>query len=130
MIEVATIDRNVDILGVIGHLKEIDFAWRGGDELWLSLSSSLLTIVAIIYRSNYSLYIITSYKETERREYADGLSYNEIKKLKVTKEHKYTLFTVPWMDEILESSTRHILIVWCIFLPIREHWMDRWFMVF
>ena len=34
------------------------------------------------------------------------------------------------MDDIPESTKPHILIEWCIFPPIRDHWMDRWYMVF
>ena len=33
MIAVATMDNNAKILRVIGHLREIGFAWRGGYEL-------------------------------------------------------------------------------------------------
>ena len=94
-------DHNAEILRVIRHLREIDSTWRGGDELCHSLSSSLLTIVDTIARSDDALYSITSYKETKRREYVDGLSYNEIKNLKITKENIYTLFRVPGMNHIL-----------------------------
>ena len=37
MIAVATINNNVEILRVIGHLREIGSPWRGGDELHRSL---------------------------------------------------------------------------------------------
>ena len=130
MIVVATIDHNVDILGVISGLKEIDFSWRGGDELWLSLSSALLTIVDMIAILNDAWYSITSYMETKRREYVDGLSYNEIKKLKIPKEHIYTLFRVLGTYDISESSRPHISIKWCICQPIRDHWMEIWYMAF
>ena len=33
MIAMATMDNNDEILRVIGHLREIGFAWKGGDEL-------------------------------------------------------------------------------------------------
>ena len=33
MIAVDTMNKNVEILRVIGHLREIGSAWRGGDEL-------------------------------------------------------------------------------------------------
>ena len=48
MIAVATMDNNVKILRVIGHLREIGYAWRGGDEIHRSLSDSLLSIVDTI----------------------------------------------------------------------------------
>ena len=66
----------------------------------------------------------------KRQEYADGLSYNEVKKLKITKEYIYTLFRLPGTDEISEITKPHISIEWCTFPPIRDHWMDRWYMVF
>ena len=37
MIVVATMDNNAEILRVIGDLREIGSAWRGGDELCYSL---------------------------------------------------------------------------------------------
>ena len=87
MIAVATMDNNAEILRVIGHLKDVVSTWRGGYELRQSLSNSLLTIVDTIARSNDALYSITSYRERKRQEYLDGLSYYEVKKMKITKEH-------------------------------------------
>ena len=76
MIAVATMDNDAEILRVIGHLKEIGSSWRGGHELCRSLSVSFLTIVDTISRLNDVLYGITSYRETKRREYVDGLIYS------------------------------------------------------
>ena len=90
MITVATMDNNVEILMVICHLREIGFAWRGGYDLIRSLSDSFFTIVDTITRSNDALYSIASYKERKRQQYVDGLSYNEVKKLKIKKTtHPY-----------------------------------------
>ena len=50
MIAVATMGNNAEILRVIGHLREIGFALRGGDELRRSLSDSLLSIIDTIAR--------------------------------------------------------------------------------
>ena len=58
MIAVATMDHNAEILRVIGHLREIGFPWRGGDELHHSLSYSLLSIVDKISILNDALYTI------------------------------------------------------------------------
>ena len=85
MIVVATMDNNVEILRFIAHFREIGSAWRGGDELCHSLSDSLLSIVDRIARSNDALYSIASYKERKRQQYADGLSYNEVKNMKNNK---------------------------------------------
>ena len=130
MIAVAAVDHNADILRVIGHLRDIDSSWRGGDELCRSLSASLLTIVDTNDISNDDLYCIASYREIKWQEYADGLSYNEIKKPKITKENIYSQFRVSRMDFILESSIPHISIEWCICQTIRDHWMDKWYIAF
>ena len=82
MIAVASMDKNAEILRVIGHLREIGSTWRGGDELYHSLSDSLLTIIDTITTLNDALYSIASYRERKRQQYADGLSYNKVKKLK------------------------------------------------
>ena len=82
MIAMATMDNNANILRVIGHMREIGFAWRGGDELCRSLLDSLLSIVDTIARSNDALYSIASYRERKRQQYVDGLSYNDVKKPK------------------------------------------------
>ena len=118
MIAVAAMDNNAEILMVIGHLREIGYAWRGGDEMRHSFSDSLLTTVDMITRLNDALYSITSYREMETQRYADLLSYNKVKKLQRTKEHIYTLFRLTRTDDIS--------IEWCNFPPIRDHWMDRW----
>ena len=130
MIAVATMDNNVEILRFIAHLREIGSTWRGGDELCRSLPDSLLTIVDTIARSDDALYSIALYRERKRKQYVDGLSYNEVKKLKITKQHIYTLFRLPRMDDIPEINRPHISIEWCTFPPIRDHWMDSWYMVF
>ena len=62
--------------------------------------------------------------------YVDGLSYNDMKKLKITKAQLYSHFRVPGTNDILDISRPHILIEWCIYQPIRDHWMDIWYMVF
>ena len=130
MIAVAAMDNNVEILRVIGHLREIGSAWRRGDEMRHSLSDSLLTTVDTITRLNDALYSITSYRERKTQQYADGLCYNKVKKLQRTKEHIYTLFRLTRMDDIPEITKPHISIEWCNFPPIRDHWMDRWYMLF
>ena len=110
MIVVATMDQNANILRVIGHLRDIGSPRRGGDEWCLSLLASLLTIVDSINRLNDTLYNIASYRERKRQEYAHGLSYKEIKKIKISKEHIYTLFRVPGVDDIPKRNRPHISI--------------------
>ena len=95
MIVVATMDHNANILRVIGHLRDISSPWRGGDEWCLSLLALLLTIVDSINRLNDALYSIASYRKRKIQEYDHGLRYKEIKNIKISKEHIYTLFRVP-----------------------------------
>ena len=90
MIAVTIMDHNADIFRVIGHLQNIGSAWRGGNELCRSLSVSSLTIVDSYNISNDVVYSIASYIERKQQEYVDGLSYNDIKNMKITKEHIYT----------------------------------------
>ena len=66
----------------------------------------------------------------KRKQYANGLSYNEVKILKIMKQHIYTLFIFPRMDDIPEINKPHIYMDWWTFPPIRDNWMDRWYMVF
>ena len=86
MIAMVAMDHTTNILRVIGHLRDIGAAWRGGDELCCSLSASLESIVDIISRSNDAFYNIALYRNRKRQEYSNGMSYNDIKKLKITKE--------------------------------------------
>ena len=76
------------------------------------------------------MYSIAYYKERKGKQYADGLSYNEVKKLKIIKQAIYSLFRLPGTNDIPEISRPHISIEWCTFPPIRDNWMDRWYMVF
>ena len=123
-------DHNVDILRLIGHLRDIGAAWMGGDELCRSLLASLESIVDTISRSNDVLYSMVSYIEIKWQEYANGLSYNDIKKLKITKAQIYSQFRVLETNNIPKTTRPYISIEWWIFQPIRDHWMDRSYMVF
>ena len=73
MIAVDTMDHNVDILRVIGHLRDIGTAWKGRGELCYSFLASLTNIVDTINISNDTLHSIASYKERKQQEYHDGL---------------------------------------------------------
>ena len=46
-------------------------------------------------RSNGVLKDIATYRERTRKKYVDGLSYHEVKKLKITKQHIFSLFRDP-----------------------------------
>ena len=133
MIAVATMDHNnAEILRFIVRLREIGSAWRGGDELRRSLSDSLLYIVDTIASSNDALYSIASYRERKRQQYADGLSYNEIKKLRITKQAIYSLFRLPRMDDIPKITGHIFLLSGALFHPSKTiGWIcGTWFLTF
>ena len=123
-------DTNAEILIELAQLIGLSTAFSGGDRIRRSLASTLDAIVETITLSNNILYDITSYRERKRREYADGLSYSAIKKLKITKEHIFSLFRDPRMREIPNANRPHISIKWCTYQPFVDNWMDRWYMVF
>ena len=109
-IVVAAMDTNAEILIELAQLRGLSTAFSGGDRIRRSLASTLDAIVETITLSNNVLYDITSYRERKRREYADGLSYNAIKKLKSTKEHRFSLFRDPRTGQIPNSTKPHISI--------------------
>ena len=96
-----------------------------------SLASTLDVIVDTISLSSNVLYDITSYRERKRQEYTDGLEYNAIKKLKITKEHIiFSLFRDPHTGEIPNANRPHISIEWCTFQPFVDNKLGRWYVVF
>ena len=123
-------DPNAEILIELAQLRGLSTAFSGGDRIRRSLASTLDAIVETITLSNNILYDITSYRERKRREYADGLSYSAIKKLKITKEHIFSLFRDPRTGEIPNENRPHISIEWYTYHPFVDNWMDRWYMVF
>ena len=129
IIRVAIMDQNVDILREIGHLRYIGVTW-GGDELCHSLVTSLDVIVDTISCSNDALYNKESYRERKLQEYVDGLSYSDVKKIKISKQRIYSLFRVPGTDVIPYTGRAHISIEWCIFQPLIDQLMDRWYVIF
>ena len=110
--------------------------WFGGvdmnceDELHRSLSTSLESIIDTINRLNNALYNVALYRERKPQEYDDGLSYKDMKKLKITKEKIYSHFIVPRTNAIPDTRRAHISIECCICQPIREHRMNIWYMDF
>ena len=123
-------DTNDEILIELSHMRGLSTAFSAGDRIQRSLASTLDAIVETISLSSNILYDITSYIEIKRQEYADGIDYNAIKKLKLTKEHIFSLFRDPRMGEIPNENRPHISIEWCTFHPFVDNWMDRWHMVF
>jgi hypothetical protein len=123
-------DTNAEILIELAQLRGISAAFSGGDRIRRSLASTLDAIVDTISQSTNVLYDIASYRERKRQQYADGLDYNAVKKLKISKEVIFALFRDPRTGEIPNASKPHISIEWCTFQPFVDNWMDRWYMVF
>ena len=72
-------------------------------------------IVETISLLSNILYDITSYRERKGQEYDDGIDHNAIKKLKIAKEHVFSLFRDPRTGEIPNANRPHISIEWCTF---------------
>ena len=110
--------------GTLAHLLE------GGDRLRESLSDALDTITNTIVEAQGALYNISSYRESRRQYYSDGLSYKDIKDLKITKDKLFSLFQDPSTRLVPSTSWAHISIDWCIEPNKMANWMDHWYMVF
>ena len=65
-----------------------------------------------------------------RQYYSDGLSYKDIKNLKITKEKLISLFWNPSTVLLSPTSRAHISINWCMEPNVKANWMDCWYMVF
>ena len=91
-------DTNAKILIELGHLRGLSTTFSGGDRIRRSLASTLDEIVKTISLPSNILYDITSYRERKRQEYADGIGYNAIKKLKLPPKSIYfrCLGTLAW----------------------------------
>ena len=95
-----------------------------------SLGQTIGTIVGTIHDSQGALYDITSYRDPRKQFYANGISYKDVKNLKITKEMLFSLFRGPSNGRTPPVSKPYISIDWCIEPRIKENWMDRWYMVF
>ena len=60
-----------------------------------SLANALDTITNTIAKAQGALHNIRLYKESRRQYYSDGLSYKDIKALKITKDQLFSLFRDP-----------------------------------
>ena len=101
-------DTNAEILIELSHLRGLSIAFSGGDMIRRSLASTLDAIVETISLSSNILYDITSYRERKIQEYADGICYNAIKKLKITKGYIFSLFQDPRTGEIPNENRPHL----------------------
>ena len=95
-----------------------------------SLVDALDTITNTISNAQGALYNISLYRESMRQYYSDGLSYKDIKNLKITKDQLFSLFWDPSTGLVPPTSRVHISIDSCMEPNIKANWMDRWYMVF
>ena len=123
-------DQNSQIIARLASLRCLSSSIRGGDHLRESLGNALDTIRNTIDEAQGSLYIIISYRESRRQYYFNGLSYKDIKALKITKHQLFSLLWDPRTGLVPPTSRPHISIDWCIEPNIKANWIDRWYMVF
>ena len=103
-------DRNSQILVCLGALKFLSSSFRGGDHLRQSLVEALDTIPNTISNAQGALYNIITYRESRRQYYSDGLSYKDIKNLKITKDQLFSLFWDPSTGLVPPTNRAHIFI--------------------
>ena len=118
-------DRNSQILVCLGALRRLSSYFRGGDNLRQYLAEALDTITNTIIEAQGALYNISSYRESMRQYYSYGLSYKDIKNLKITKDQLFSLFRDPNTGLVPPTSRAHISIDWCMEPNVKANWMDH-----
>ena len=83
------------IVATLTSLRHLSDIFREGDQLRHSLGQNIDTIIGTICDTQGALYDITFYRESNREFYANGLSYQEVKKLKIAKDMLFFLFRDP-----------------------------------
>ena len=120
----------MEIVAALSSLRHLSDVFKDGDQLRRSLGQTMDTIVGTIFDSQGALYDITSYRESRRQFYVNGISYKDVKNLKITKDMLFSLFRDPSNGMTPHVSKPHVSIDWCIELRIKANWMDRWYTVF
>lgn len=69
------VDKNVEIVVTLASLRRQSDAFKEGDQLHHSLGQTIDTIIRTIRDAQGELYDITSYRESRRQFYANGISY-------------------------------------------------------
>ena len=124
------VDRNVEIVAALSSLRRLSDVFKEVDQLRRSLGQTIDMIVGTIHDAQWALYDITSFRDSRRKFYANGMSYKDVKILKITKDMLFSLFRDPSNGTIPPVSKPHISVDLCIEPSIKENWMDRWYMVF
>ena len=92
-------DRNSKILARLGALRHLSSIFRGEDHIRWTLGEALDNITNKIYNTQGAMYNINSYKDSQRKDYSTGLSYKDVKKLKITKDqlfHYSKILALDW----------------------------------
>ena len=108
------VDRNVEIVATLSSLRHLSDVFKEGDQLRWSLCQTIDTIIGKICDTQGALYDITSYRESRKQFKANGISYKDVKILKITKDMLFSLFRDPSNGMIPLVSKPHISIDWCI----------------
>ena len=114
----------------LASLRCLSDVFKEGNQFCRSLGQTIDTIIGTIRDAQGALNDITSYRESRREFYANGISYKDVKNLKITKDMLFSLFGDPSNGTIPPVSKPHISIDWCIEPITKENWMDRWHIVF
>ena len=85
-------NRNSKILARFGTLRCPSSLFTGGGHIIWSLGEALYNITNTIFNAEGALYNIISHRDFERKYYSIGLSYKDVKKLKMTKYQLFSLF--------------------------------------
>ena len=120
----------MEIVATLASLRCLTDIFKEGDQLHRSLGQTIDTIFGTIRDAQGALYDITSFRDSRRQFYANGMSYKDLQILKITKDMLFSLFRDPSNGTIPPVSKPHISIDWCIEPRIKENLMDRWYMIF
>ena len=105
---------NVEIVVALASLRHLSDVFKEGDQFYCSLGKTIDMIIRKIHNAQGALYNITSYRESRWEFYEKGLSYQEVKKLKITKDMLFSLFRDPSNGMVPPTSKPHISIDWCM----------------
>ena len=76
----------MEIVVALSSLRRLSDIFKKGDQLHRSLGQTIDTIVGTIRDAQGALYDITTFRDSRREFYANGMSYKDVKKLKITKD--------------------------------------------
>ena len=108
------VDQNVEIVVALAYLRHLSDVFKEGDQLHCSLGQTIDTIIGTICDAQGALYDITYFRDSRREFYANGMSYKDVKNLKITKDMLFSLFRDPSNGMTPRVSKPNISIDWCI----------------